>query len=111
ASGGKAVECTAQRCAASFSYGGESGRRNVIVQYFDVNNGVARFRLLVGKQLVAEWSADDQVPTRKVDGASSTRRVISVLALRAGDEIRIEAIPDGGETAALDYVEIEPSEN
>src|SRR5262249_16874966 len=35
ASSGKAVECTAERCMASFSYGGESGRRNVIVQYFD----------------------------------------------------------------------------
>jgi hypothetical protein len=33
------------------------------------------------------------------------------VALRAGDEIRIEGIPDGGETAALDYVEIQPAEN
>jgi hypothetical protein len=34
--------------------------------------------------------------------------VISGIALRGGDEIRIEGMPDGGETAALDYVEIRP---
>jgi alpha-glucuronidase len=111
ASGGKAVECSSGRCTAGFRYGGESGRRNLIVQYFDVNNGVAHFRVSVGNQLIAEWKADDRIPTRKVDGASSTRRVVSGVALRAGDEIRIEGIPDGGETAALDYVEIQPAEN
>jgi len=37
--------------------------------------------------------------------------VISMLSLRAGDEIRIEGIPDGSDPAALDYVEIVPNEN
>jgi alpha-glucuronidase len=111
ASGGKAVECNDDPCTARFTYSGESGWRNVIVQYFDVNSGVSRFRLSVGNQVVAEWSADDRIPTRKVDGSSSTRHVVSGLALRAGDEIRIEGIPDGAETAALDYVEIQPAEN
>jgi alpha-glucuronidase len=46
------------------------------------------------------------LPTRKVDSSSSSRRTIRGLALRKGDEIRIEGIPDGGETAALDYIEI-----
>jgi hypothetical protein len=31
--------------------------------------------------------------------------------LRPGDEIRIEGIPDGSETAALDYIEVAPNEN
>jgi hypothetical protein len=30
------------------------------------------------------------------------------VQLHQGDEIRIEGTPDGGELAALDYVEIEP---
>jgi hypothetical protein len=30
--------------------------------------------------------------------------------LRPGDEIRIEGVPDGGEPAAIDYVEIQPDE-
>jgi alpha-glucuronidase len=110
-SGGMAVECGAARCTAAFTYTGESGWRNLIVQDFDVNNGVASFRVSVGSQLVAEWVANDRIPSRRPDGGSSARRVISVVALRPGDEIRIEGIPDGGETAALDYVEIHPAEN
>ena len=42
----------------------------------------------------------------KIDSSSSTRRTISGIALRKGDEIRIEGTPDGPERAALDYVEI-----
>ncbi|MGO9270142.1 MAG: alpha-glucuronidase family glycosyl hydrolase [Terriglobia bacterium] len=121
ASGGKAVECTgltpgsarrpapgsARRCTASFSYHGTAGWRDLSVEYFDRNNGASRFRVYVGAQLVDEWIADDHLPSRKPDGSSSTRRRITGLALRPGDEIRIEGTPDGEEYAPLDYVEIE----
>jgi hypothetical protein len=50
------------------------------------------------------------VPTHKVDGSSSSRRVIHGITLRNGDEIRVEGMPDGRETAALDYVEITDAE-
>jgi len=106
ASGEKAVECKSTRCTAAFRYEGDSGWRDIIVQYFDVNNGAARFRVFVGNQLIDEWTASDRIPTRKLDSSSSARRVIPSVALRKGDEIRIEGSPDGGETAALDYVEI-----
>jgi hypothetical protein len=34
--------------------------------------------------------------------------VIAGIALRPGDEIRIEGAPDGGDPAALDHVEVQP---
>jgi alpha-glucuronidase len=76
------------------------------VRYFDQNDGVSHFRVRVGKQVVGEWAADDHLPTRKVDGTSSSLRVLEGIALRKGDEISVEGMPDGGERAALDYVEI-----
>jgi len=108
ASGAKAVECEAARCAANMKYDGEAGWRNVIVQYFDQQDGVSRFRVFIANQLVDEWSAADRLPTRKVDSSSSSRRTIRSIALRKGDEIRIEGVPEGRETAALDYIEIVP---
>jgi alpha-glucuronidase len=111
ASGDQAIECGEAACAAGFRYDGEPGWRDIAVQYFDVNNGVARFRVSVAGQVLSEWQADDRLPTRRVDSSSSTRRVIAGVALRPGDEIRIEGFPDGGETAALDYVEITMAEN
>jgi alpha-glucuronidase len=113
ASGGTAIECKAASCTATFKYTGDAGWRDLVVQYFDTNIGAARFRVRVGDQIVDEWTASvrewvasDRASSRKPDGTSSTRRVISGVALRPGDEIKIEGIPDGGETAALDYVEI-----
>ncbi|HUP02407.1 MAG TPA: hypothetical protein VMU19_00365, partial [Bryobacteraceae bacterium] len=106
ASGGKAVACAAAKCAATLKYTGAPGWYTLRVQYFDQRNGVSRFKLSVGGQLIDEWAADDQVPTARIDSTSSTRRVIEGVALRPGDEIRIEGAPDSGEPAALDYMEI-----
>ena len=110
ASGGQAVTCLAKRCAASYRYNGPPGWYTLRVQYFDQNNGVARYQLRVAGQMVDEWAAADHVPTEKIDGSSSTRRTVDGIALRTGDEIRVEGIADAGETAAFDYIEIEPSD-
>ena len=110
ASGGQAVTCLAKQCAASYRYNGPPGWYTLRVQYFDQNNGVARYQLRLAGQMVDEWAAADHVPTEKIDGSSSTRRTIDGIALRTGDEIRVEGIADGGDTAAFDYIEIEPSD-
>lgn len=108
ASGGKAVACPATACTAAYRYEGPPGWHTLRIQYFDQNNGASRFELFVGNQKVDEWTAGDQLPTQKIDASSSTRRTVSGVALRRGDEIRIQGTPDGGEVAALDYIEIEP---
>jgi alpha-glucuronidase len=109
ASGGKAIECPLEKCTATFRYSGAPGWYTIRVQYFDQNDGVSRFRLQIGQQTVDEWSAADHLPTPKLDGTSSTRRTVNGVALRTSDEIRIEGIPDGGERAAFDYIELLPA--
>jgi hypothetical protein len=47
------------------------------------------------------------LPTQKIDATSSSLRIVPGVALKPGDEIRIEGSPDGGEAAALDYIEIQ----
>jgi alpha-glucuronidase len=63
----------------------------------------------VGDQKVDEWIANGHLPGAKPDGDNSTLRSITGLALRPGDEIRIEGFPDGDERAPLDYVEFHHS--
>ena len=110
ASGGQAVACPAgsASCTAALKFTGDPGWYTLNVQYFDQSNGVSRYRVWVGSQLVEQWLADLSLPTIELDSTSSTRRVIDGVALRPGDELRIEGIPDAGESAALDYVEILP---
>ncbi len=112
ASGGKAIQCTdtKQPCTVIIRFAGSSGWYALDIQYFDQNNGVSKYQVFVGNQLVDEWIADLHLPATEPNGDSSTRRHISGMALRPGDEIRIEGIPDAGEFAPLDYVEIHKME-
>jgi len=110
ASGGGAVQCvsTNRRGSVKFRYTGKPGWSTLGIQYFDEDDGVSRFKVFVAGQLVDEWKADDvlSTPTMHPDAHSSARRTITGLALRTGDEIRIEGIADGGENACIDYIEI-----
>jgi alpha-glucuronidase len=111
ASGGKAVVCaqSAQSCSAQTKFNGRSGWYEVDVEYFDMSNGVSKFRAFVGDQLVDEWTADLRLPGKVLSADGSLRRRIKALALRAGDVIRIEAVPDNDERAPLDYIEVLPA--
>jgi alpha-glucuronidase len=113
ASGGKGIECPEQveHCTATFRLHRPRGRYELDVQYFDQNNGQAKFRVFVGNRAVDDWVADAHLPSTKPNGDSSTRRWIAGVELRPGDEIRIEGTPDPGERAALDYIEIHPSQD
>jgi alpha-glucuronidase len=106
ASGGKTVSCPVAQCSATLKYDGAAGWYTLHVEYFDQMDGVSHYRLLINGQPIDEWNADARLPTRTLDSSSSTRRLITGIALRPGDEIRIEGKPDARETAALDYIEI-----
>ena len=109
ASGGKIVTCPAgSTCSATMKYAGEAGWYTLNVEYFDLPTGVSQYRVFVGEQLIDAWSADLHLPSRRMDAGASTRRVIAGVALRPGDEIRIEGKPGGNELAPLDYIEILP---
>lgn len=110
ASNGKAIACTATSCTAIFKYSGRAGWQTVRVQYFDIADGVAQYRMRVNDQIIDSWSAGERLPAKKLDSTSSSRRTIRGVALRPGDEIRIEGKPDRNDPAALDYIEIGPDE-
>lgn len=107
ASRGKAVSCAQQSCTADWTYDGKAGAFDMAVQYFDLQGGAAKFRLLVNGQEAAAWTADAQLPSPRPHGDNSTRFTAHGVALKAGDKIVVEGTPDAKDHAALDYVEIE----
>jgi alpha-glucuronidase len=116
ASGGKAVSCTEPAknakqpsCSAEWTYPGPAGRFNIAVQYFDLQGGAARFALTVNNQPAASWSADAVLPSKRPNGDNSTRHTVRGVDLKPGDVLRIEGIPDKGDPAALDYIEVAPA--
>jgi len=109
ASGGKAVACSSGSCTAMLTFRGEPGWYTLRVEYFDQANGASHYRVLLNHQPIDDWTAALRLPTVKLDSTSSTRRTVGVVALRPGDEIRIEGHPDAQEFAAIDYIELVPA--
>jgi alpha-glucuronidase len=110
ASAGQAATCGAgETCIARHRYQGPAGTFDIVVQYFDENDGASRFSLLVDDQPVDSWTADAEFGSATPNGHTSTRRIVRRIRLSAGDEVRVQVVPDGMESGALDYVEITPS--
>jgi alpha-glucuronidase len=108
ASGGQAIRCPAETCAAATTFHGAAGVYDVVVQYFDESDGASTFALNVGGRQIERWVADDVLPSREPNGHTSTRRVVRGVRLTEGDTIRIDATPDRDERAVIDYIEVVP---
>jgi alpha-glucuronidase len=107
ASEGHAVVCRESgACSAGTTFARPDGWYDIAVQYFDFNDGVSRYTLQINGRAIDEWTADDTLPSNKMDGHTSTRRVLRGVALHKGDTIRIIGVPGGEEPAPLDYIEI-----
>ena len=106
ASGGKAIVCKTNNCTAETEFKGGAGWHTIRVRYFDMPVGIARFKLLVNDQTVAQWAAADHPPARHMDASASALRILNGIALRPGDIIRIEGTPEGDDPAGLDYIDI-----
>jgi alpha-glucuronidase len=107
ASEGHAVVCKESgACSAGTVFARPDGWYDIAVQYFDFEHGASRYTLQVNGMAIDEWTANDTLPSDKMDGHTSTRRVLRGVALHKGDTIRIIGAPDGQEPAPLDYVEI-----
>lgn len=109
ASGSKAVVCAAEECSAETAWDGADGWYDVTVRYFDLLHGRSHFSLSIGDNEVAEWDADDTLPSEKLDGHTSTRQLFRGIAIHRGDVIRVTGRPDGIEKAPLDYIEVSSS--
>ncbi len=78
ASGGKAILCKEKRCTAALQFAQPDGLYDVAVQYFDLNNGASHFHLLLNGASVAEWTADDSLPSA---ASTDTHRRVTPCAL------------------------------
>jgi hypothetical protein len=81
---------------------------DVVVQYFDENDGASTYTMSVNGRQIDRWIADDVFPSREPNGHTSTRRVVRGVRLAEGDTIRLDATPDKDERASVDYIEMIP---
>lgn len=110
ASGGKAVSCpVTSGCTAEWTWKGSAGSYRLAVQYFDLQDGDARFTFLLNGHPLIGWTANATLPSRRPNGDNSTRFAALTVNLKPGDVLGIHGVPDGADPAALDYIELLPA--
>ncbi|MGC2635982.1 MAG: alpha-glucuronidase family glycosyl hydrolase [Acidobacteriaceae bacterium] len=109
ASDGKAYVCAGREvCTAAARVDRGAGWYTVAVAYFDYLQGASKFRLLLNRQVMATWTADNTLPGEAPNGDTAMRFTLPGVPLRPGDVLTIEGRPDDGEPAPIDYISIEP---
>ncbi|KAI1159745.1 glycoside hydrolase superfamily, partial [Nemania serpens] len=91
-----------------------SGRYDVAVAYYDLYEGEARYELFLNRKSLGSWVGDLEhklgyTLTRGIDGHSATRVTFKDVRIRKGDVLRVETLPNGRETAPLDYIAVLPA--
>jgi alpha-glucuronidase len=112
ASGGKAVVCNRPgACSLSAKPGRPDGTYSVGVRHFDLRTGSAQYELLVNGKSLAHWTANDTLPPAAVDphldGSTSTLFTVSDVRLKPSDTLTLRGMPNQGEAAPVDYIEVE----
>ena len=99
ASGGEAVVCrTVAGCSLTTPVNRPAGEYDVAVQYFDTWRGVSLYHLLVNGRSVAVWRGEATLPPAQfdphLDGQNSTRFTAHAVALKPGDTLTLQGVPD-----------------
>jgi hypothetical protein len=100
--GGPALETG----TATISFPGANGTYDVIVAYFDENDGVAHLEVSIGGTQVDAWDMDQDLGGTGASAQTLVRRTVATdLSVSAGGQIQITGTETDLEHARVDYVE------
>jgi glucose/arabinose dehydrogenase len=95
---------------ASFDFAGASGNYDVVVGYYDENDGLARFSVAQNSATVNAWTADRASSSNLADAGSFTTRTLAIgRAVNTGDRFTITGTEEQREPARVDYIEFIPT--
>lgn len=109
ASGGKFIRVDSTTGTATTSFSGVSGTYNVIVGYYDENDGVSQLSVSIGGNQVDSWSLNQELGNSRASSQTFVRRTVaSEITLAQGTSIQIQGNLIGGEASRVDYIEFVP---
>ena len=93
-----------------FTVAGLEGVYDVVVGYFDENDGVSKLRFKQNDTMVTEWYLDQDLGSAEADSSTFVTKTIATgLEINLGDEFRLNGWEDGGEHARVDYIDFVPT--
>ncbi|WGV24067.1 hypothetical protein [Halotia branconii] len=114
ASGGSMISLagssSTEKGTAKTTFSGTAGNYDVVVAYYDENDGVASLAVKIKGSQVDTWSLNQDLGTNYVTNNNRVRRTVATgVTLNSGDVLEIEGTENSGEYARVDYVELIPT--
>ena len=114
ASGGELITLIAGEAnevgTASFTFEQASGQYDVVVGYYDENDGVSELTVEQNNNAIDSWNLDKDLPSNYDNPVTATSRTIATgIEVNSGDRFTITGREDRGEGAKVDYLEFIPN--
>ncbi len=94
---------------ATVNFPGPSGRYNVVVGYFDEEDGRGRMSLKQDGQQLDWWTFDQKLGSGSMDPKTFVRKTVKAgVGIRKGDSFKITGVRDQSEYTRIDYLEFVP---
>ncbi|MFK8185041.1 MAG: NF038122 family metalloprotease [Phormidesmis sp.] len=109
-SGGELIR-TSTNGVATTEFSGSSGYYNIVVAYYDENDGLANLSASLSGVELDSWQLDQNLGSSYIDSNNNnrvTRTIATQVQINAGDEFRLEGSREYNEFARIDYVEFVP---
>ena len=104
--GGREGEDESPMGTASTTFSGEQGTFDVIVSYFDEQDGRSQLAFAVNGAVQDEWIANEDLPGRNPSSTTLTSRTVAQgLSLQPGDVIELQGRENRREYACFDKIE------
>ncbi|MEL7333017.1 MAG: Calx-beta domain-containing protein, partial [Cyanobacteria bacterium J06560_2] len=95
--------------SATFNFEGASGAYDIIVGYFDEEDGVAQLEVAQGTTVIDSWILDQRLGGNGAKRQTFTTRTIAEsYIVSAGDSFTITGVESNGEPVRVDYIEFIP---
>lgn len=96
--------------SASTKFSGPSGSYDVLLGYFDEQEGTAQLDPLLNGQSLGQIKLDQQLGSNLATSQTQVRRTIAEnVSIKTGDTFEVFGVEFAGEPARLDYVEFVPT--
>ncbi|MEO0705021.1 MAG: NF038122 family metalloprotease [Cyanobacteria bacterium J06649_5] len=107
-SGGQLLRTNSSGIATT-QFLGEAGYYNIVIAYYDENDGLATISASLGGVELDEWQLDQDLGSNFISSTNRVTRTIGTqIKINTGDELRLEGIREYNEYARIDYVEFVP---
>lgn len=111
ASGGIAIRRDGRgEHSAETDFEGEAGLYDIVVNYFDENDGASRLAVELNGEALDAWIWDADLGDRLANNNTLTRHVIEDVRLQKGDRLSLSGEDDGGEPLRIDSFDFLPND-